>query len=93
VTKGRFWTVDEYPQTKAQSQTVLLSRGAVNRSDLIRPCCQGATGRAAGGPVLMHLGNLTAPRAALRLAVLPEVGPLASLPKKLHRFLETRAQT
>ena len=37
---------------------------------------------------MMHLGNLTSARAALGLAVLPEIGPLENFPKKLFRFLE-----
>ena len=38
----------------------------------------------------MHFGNPTWARAALGLAVLPEIGPLENFLKKLFRFLETQ---
>ena len=84
------WTEEEYAITNALYERALSDRAsgvAIKRADLIRKC-QTQTGRTKDGSVLMHLGNLTSARAALGLAVLPEIGPLENFPKKLFRFLE-----
>jgi hypothetical protein len=89
---AKLWTVAEFALTDALYEKALVDRRngrTVRRADLIEQC-QRATDHTGDGSVVMHLGNLTAARAALGLPTLPEMTPLANFPKKLVHFLQQR---
>ena len=92
---ARNWTPEEYRQTDAIYDLALRDRrrGAmVDRADVLAQAAT-ATGRADGGSLRMHFGNLTAARRDLGLAVLPEFPPLGNYPPKLAAFLAGRYRT